>query len=63
MVNICTLEQLCFLVDKGIVKGCGHCRTVFMEDGLAYAAQTGTCPYCHKKLDKVFTNNRPLKAV
>lgn len=63
MVNICTLEQLRFLIDKDIVKGCGCCRTRFKEDDMAYAKQTGTCIYCHMKLVKVFTGDKPLEAV
>ena len=45
MVNICTLEQLQVLIGKGIVKGCGCCKSRFEEDDLAYAVQTGKCPY------------------
>lgn len=63
MVNICTLEQLRILIGKDIVKGCGCCRTKFKEDGLDYAWQTGKCLYCHEKLVKVFTRNRPLETV
>ncbi len=63
MVNICTLEQLQVLIGKGIVKGCGCCKTWFEEDGFAYARQTGICPYCNNKLVKVFTKNMPAEAV
>ncbi|MDE6615578.1 MAG: hypothetical protein K2K35_03355 [Lachnospiraceae bacterium] len=63
MVNICTLEQLQVLIGKGIVKGCGCCKTRFEEDGFAYARQTGICPYCNNKLVKVFTKNMPAEAV
>lgn len=57
MVNICTLEQLKVLIGKDIVRGCGHCKSVFGESDFAYVLNTGGCPYCHKKLVKVFTKN------
>ena len=56
MVNIVNMQQLHSLIDRGIIKGCGHCNAEFDDDDFAFELETGTCQCCHGILYKGITN-------
>lgn len=56
MVNVCNMQQLKSLIDRGIIKSCGNCKAEFEEDDFAFALETGTCQYCHEVLNKAITD-------
>ena len=33
---------------------CVECGNVFEHDDLAFVAETGKCPYCHKRVSKIW---------
>ena len=56
MVNITNMQQLHSLIDRGMIKGCGHCNAEFDDDDFAFALETGTCQCCHEILYKGLTD-------
>ena len=38
--------------ESGHVIGCAKCNSEFEEEDFAFALETGTCPYCHKEMDR-----------
>ena len=50
MINVYNVRDLHLFLHKKIIKGCGHCLHTFEEDDYAYAYETGTCQYCHKRI-------------
>lgn len=52
MVNITNMQQLHSLINRGIIKGCGHCNAEFDDNDFAFALETGTCQCCHEVLYK-----------
>ena len=55
MVNITNMQQLHSLIDRGIIKGCGHCNSEFDDDDFAFTLETGICQCCHEVLYKGIT--------
>ena len=54
-MSFCTItgyKQMRKEFESGHVIGCAKCNSEFEEEDFAFALETGTCPYCHKEMDR-----------
>ena len=46
-------QQLKLYADAKQIDGCVYCDAIYDESDIAFALETGTCQYCHEKLEAI----------